>query len=107
MSSSKKIIYNKMMDTIIEKFEDKVYWGICRDSTDPQDLNLILARKYCFWLFHENYPEYALIKRRIQLNKNAVKVIIDNKPEKDIKMINEHIKLYQWKEENYGSSGDK
>ena len=92
-----------LLDKITTKFNDKVFWDVCRDSTDPSDINLILARTYCFWLFHENYPEYKLIKSRIKFNKNAVKTIIDRKSEKDRKKIDEHIELYQWKEDNYGS----
>ena len=42
----KQILLNK----ITEKFNDKVYWDVSRNSTDPLDTNLILARKYCFWL---------------------------------------------------------
>ena len=103
ISSNNKTL---LLDKITKKFNDKVYWGVCRDSTDPLDINLILARKYCFWLFHETYPEYKLIKSRIKLNKNAVKAIINRKSEKDRQMIDEHIELYQWKEDNYGSVHD-
>ena len=106
--STDKVVDEKqiLLNKITEKFNDKVYWGVCHDSTDPLDINLILARKYCFWLFHETYPEYKLIKSRIKLNKNAVKAIINKKSEKDRKLIDEHIELYQWKEDNYGSVHD-
>ena len=40
-----KIVDKKqlLLNKITEKFNDKVYWGVCRDSTDPLDINLILA----------------------------------------------------------------
>jgi hypothetical protein len=100
--STNKVVDNKqlLVNEITEKFNEKVYWD------EPTDKLLILARTYCFWLFHENYPEYKLIKSRIKFNKNAVKTIIDRKSEKDRKIIDEHIELYQWKEDNYGSVED-
>ena len=100
-------IHQALIDKITVKFNEKVYWDIPHDSTDPSDINLILARKYCFWLFHETYPEYKPIVRRIKFNKNAVKAIIDKKSEEDKKIIDEHIEIYQWKEDNYGSVHDE
>jgi hypothetical protein len=96
----KKDEKTQLLEMIHQKFNEKVYWD------EPTDKLLILARTYCFWLFHETYPEYKPIKAQIKLNKNTVKVIIDRKSEKERKQIDEHIELYQWKEDNYGSPHD-
>jgi hypothetical protein len=99
-NSPKKDEKTQLLKRINHKFNEKVFWD------EPTDKHLILARKYCFWLFHETYPEYKPIKAQIRFNKNAVKVIINRKSEKDRKQIDEHIELYQWKEDNYGSPHD-
>ena len=70
---------------------------------------------YCLWVLvvliillsgFMVFSQYKQIKAQIKLKKNAVKVIIDKKSEKDRKQIDEHIELYQWKEDNYGSPHD-
>jgi hypothetical protein len=78
-----------------KKFFDRVF------HDDTQELNLLLARKYGFWLIHESETKYTCIKERIVKEKQKIDAIIKQLATEDQQKIQAIVEVYQWKHNTY------
>jgi hypothetical protein len=86
-------------DLLFEALYKEFFERIFHDDT--QDLNILLARKYGFWLIHESNPKYILIKERIIKEKLKIDAIIKQLPNADQQKIQAIVEVYQWKHNTY------
>ena len=87
------------MDLLFESLHKKFFERVFYDDT--QELNLLLARKYGFWLIHESEPKYICIKERIVNEKQTIDTIIKQLPTEEQQKIQAIVEGYLWKHNTY------
>ena len=84
-----------LFEALYKKFFEKVF------HDDTQELNLVLARKFGFWLIHESETKYMCIKERIVKEKQKIDVIIKQLSNAEQPKIQAIVEVYQWKHNTY------
>lgn len=86
-------------DILFEALQKKFFERVFHDDT--QELNLLLARKYGFWLIHESDQKYIRIKERIVNEKQKIDTIIKQLPTEEQQTIQAIVEGYLWKHNTY------